>query len=136
MDPNGQQPMDLNQNPFAAIFEQAPQQAMPQAAPQTPMTGAPQAAAPQGGTAPVPEEPAGPEELMPGKTGDNTRPLLGAIQQLHNYIAASTDAGTIQLVRNLISALTQLVARDQKQSEQLSRQQAQAQGAPQAPMAQ
>ena len=118
MDPNAQS-MNLDQNPFEAIFAQDGQQAPPQQAPQPMPQPAPQVAP---GTD---EELLGPEQLQPGKTGDNTKPLLGAIQQLHGYIAASTDPGTIQLVRNLISALTQLVARDQKASEQLAQQQEQ-----------
>ncbi len=134
MDTNAQQPMNLDQNPFEAILAQAGQQGqqMPQPAPQ-PM-------APQ--VAPDTDEALlGPDELQPGKTGDNTKPLLGAIQNLHAYIAASADQGTIQLVRNLISALTQLVARDQKAGEQLAQQQIEQMGQgqeqptqPQAPM--
>jgi len=104
-------PMNLDQNPFEAIL--AKQAAQPAPQPQVDANG----------------QPIVPEELQPGKTGDNTKPLLMAIQALHNYIAASTDQGTIQLVRNLISALTQLVARDQKMSEQAKQQMAQ-QGAP------
>ena len=132
MDPNAQQPMNLDQNPFEAILAQGAQQQTPQPAPQP---------APQ--VAPDTDEALlGPDELQPGKTGDNTKPLLGAIQNLHSYIAASTDPGTIQLVRNLISALTQLVARDQKASEQLAQQQTDQMGQaqpqqpaqPQAPM--
>lgn len=114
MDPNAQQPMNLDQNPFEAILAQGGQQQAPQPAPQP--------IAPQ--VAPDTDEALlGPDELQPGKTGDNTKPLLGAIQNLHAYIAASADQGTIQLVRNLISALTQLVARDQKAGEQLAQQQ-------------
>ena len=117
MDPNTFNP---DQNPFEEILAQGGGQAPAQEAPQQPMIPH------QGPPAPgVPPEALGPEELQPGKTGDNSKPLLGAIQSLHSYIAMSSDQGTIQLVRNLISALTQLVARDQKASEEASIQQQQ-----------
>jgi len=116
--------MNFDENPFASIFAEGGQpnaQPVPQAAPpQTAPAQAPQGMPMQGAGG---EQMMGPDELQPGKTGDNTKPLLGAIQALHNYIAGSTDQGTIQLVRNLISALTQLVARDQQAGEQLAQQQ-------------
>jgi len=119
MNPNGFNP---DQNPFEAIFAQG--QGQPAAAPATPTVQP----APAANGQVMPEQPVGPDELQPGKTGDNTKPLLSAIQNLHGYIAASADPGTIQLVRNLISALTQLVARDQKASAQLAQQQVQQNG--------
>ena len=115
----GGQALNLDENPFASIFAQGQ-------APAAPVQPAPTGQMMQGGIQGQGEEVMmGPEELQPGKTGDNTKPLLGAIQNLHAYISASSDPGTIRLVRNLISALTQLVARDQKQGEQMAQQQMQ-----------
>lgn len=59
-----------------------------------------------------------PEALQPGKTGDGAKALLGAIQNLHNYLAYSTDGKEINMIRQLISMLTQLVARDQTRAAQ------------------
>ena len=116
MMPQGGGQMNFDQNPFEAILAQGGGQ-MPSQQPQQPM---------------APEEMENmPEELQPGKTGDNTKPLLGAIQNLHNYIGMTTDPGDIRLVRNLISALTQLVARDQKRMEQMAAEQGAQQPAPQ-----
>ena len=86
-----------DQNPFEAILAGAQQQ--------------------EGIIAPdVPVEER-PMELQPGKTGDNSKPLLAAIHNLHNYISLSTsDANEIRIARNMISALTQLVASDQQRS--------------------
>ncbi len=86
-----------DQNPFESILNQPP-------------------SSPVSPTAPVsPEEL--PTELQPGETGDNSKPLLSAIHNLHNYISLSTsDAAEIRVVRNLISALTQLLLADQDRS--------------------
>jgi len=135
MNPNGFNP---DQNPFEAILSQqgggAPPGggAMPPEAMMEAMASKSGGAPMGGGASPIAlrsgmagqEQPImGPDEIQPGKTGDNTKPLLMAIQALHNYIASSSDQGTIQLVRNLISALTQLIARDQKAGEGLAQQQ-------------
>ena len=85
-----------DQNPFEAILAEGQQEA-----PIPPQV-------------PIEERPI---ELQPGKTGDNSKPLLSAIHNLHNYISLSTsDANEIRVVRNLISALTKLISSDQERS--------------------
>jgi len=60
------------------------------------------------------EEDLGPEALQPGKTGDNAKFLIGAIQNLHNYIGSLTDANVQGMVRNLIGVITKLIEHDQE----------------------
>lgn len=44
-----------------------------------------------------------------------TRPLLGAVQQLENFIKGSTDRDAIMTSRAIIALLTKLIARDQEE---------------------
>lgn len=127
----GQQPQqgggNFDQNPFADLMESkaSPASAMGQqqmgALMSAPQAGAPQAGMPQaqGGQSGQPMEmPMGMQALQAGKTGDSTKPLLGAIAQLHGYIAAITDPEEIQMVRQIVSLLTNLIQRDQERSGQ------------------
>jgi len=93
--PGGPEGFNPDQNPFEQIMAQAEE-------------------FPQAGQPMAPEEM--PLELQEGKTGDNTKPLLAAIHNLHNYVSLSTDSAEIRIIRNLINALTQLVSRDQDRS--------------------
>lgn len=72
-----------------------------------------------------------PEALQPGKTGDATKPLLGAIQMLHGFIAASQDPEEINMVRQIVSLLTNLIQRDQQRSSDMMNQAMQGGGQPQ-----
>jgi hypothetical protein len=111
-----------DQNPFEALIAAG---AKGQSAP-------PQMPDPsQGGQAPAtpPTPQVGPDGMplndatQPGKTGDSTRPLLGAISQLHQFIAMSTDPQEIQMIRQVVSMLTNLIQKDQQRSSQMMQQQ-------------
>lgn len=126
----GQQPSqqgggNFDQNPFADLMESkaSPASAMGQqqmgALMSAPQAGMPQAQGGQPGQPGQPMEmPMGMQALQAGKTGDSTKPLLGAIAQLHGYIAAITDPEEIQMVRQIVSLLTNLIQRDQERSSQ------------------
>lgn len=111
-----------DQNPFEQMIAQS-------AAGQQPsMQNMPQQGMSPQGQMPQQESPTGdmgeqPEALQMGKTGDNTRPLLGAITQLHQFIASSTSPEEINIVRQIVSLLTRLVSRDQEKSGQMMQQQ-------------
>jgi hypothetical protein len=95
MEPNTQTGFNPDNNPFAGIIKGGQ---------------APQSPAPQGQQMmPDPMDPS-----QPGQTGDSSKPLIMAIKSLHDYIAMSTDVRTQNMVRNLITMLTQLLSKDQQ----------------------
>jgi len=98
--------------------QQVGPQAGPPGGPQPAQPMGPQAsqisAAKQAAQAVAPEEDLGPEALQVGKSGDNAKFLIGAIQNLHNYISSLTDAKVQGMVRNLIGVITRLVEHDQE----------------------
>jgi len=113
MQPNPQSSgFNPDQNPFEAIMGKIQGQGASQQP--SPVQSGPTGGMPQQGQ--VPEDPTNP--AVPGQTGDNTKPLIMAIQALHNYIAMSTDIRTQNIVRNLIAMLTSLVSKDQQVSAQ------------------
>lgn len=128
MQPQGQQPSSFNPdaNPFEDLISAgAAGQQSPMAGMMAQMGGASGGQpSPQGGMPQTPKVgpdgmPMQPDALMPGKTGDNSRPLLGAISQLHQFIAGSTDPQEIAMIRQMVSMLTSLVQRDQSRSTQM-----------------
>lgn len=94
--------MNFDQNPFEEMMQQ--KMAGAQQAPQSPM--------PQAGG----DQSMMPEALQPGKTGDGAKFLMGAIQQLHGYLGYSTEPQEIEMLRNLINIITQLLSRDQEKA--------------------
>lgn len=120
MQPQGQQSQfNPDANPFEDLIAAgAKGQGAPAQAPQ-----------PQGGASPMPMkvgpdgQPMQPDALQPGKTGDNSRPLLGAISQLHQFIAGSTNPEEIQMIRQVVSMLTNMVQQDQTRSTQMMQEQ-------------
>jgi len=105
----GGSPMNFDQNPFMDLMQGG--SGAQASAPAAPASAQPQMG-PDG-------QPIVPEALQPGKTGDNSQSLLGAISQLHRFVAGSTDPEEIQMVRQIVSLLTNLVARDQERSGQM-----------------
>ncbi len=111
--------MQFDQDPFAAIVNAARRPSMVGGGMGGMMAGQPQGNMP-GMQQMMGEEtmPMGMQALQPGKTGDITKPLLGAISQLHGFIASATDPEDIQMVRQIVSILTNLIQRDQERSGQ------------------
>ena len=72
-----------------------------------------------------------PEALQPGKTGDGVKFLMSAIQGLHGYLGYSTDPQEVEMLRNLINIVTQLMTRDQEKASQAMAQGQPTQTAPQ-----
>lgn len=98
-------------------------------APQQPQMATGPANVMQGG----PEMP--PDETQAGQTADSTKPLIQAMQGLHNYIASSQDRNDIQIARSIMTLLTRLITSDQqKRATQGEEPQAQPQGPQQPPM--
>jgi len=100
-----------DQNPFADLMsrgQQMPQQA-PQRVPQQRVQGSTQQQTAEQYPNPMQEQ------LLPGKTGDNAKALLSAIQGLQNYIQTSSNPQIIGMVRNLISVITRILAQEQEQ---------------------
>ena len=100
---------------------------------QAPMVTAAKQAAQQS-IQPGVEEDLGPEALQPGKTGDSAKFLIGAIQNLHNYIGNLTDANVQGMVRNLIGVITKLIEHDQEYAGTQLAEQMKAAGGAQAPV--
>jgi hypothetical protein len=81
-----------------------------------PPMGAADAESPAESTAPGEEvEDAGQKGVNPG----GTKFVLGAIQQLNNFITDSTDRAEIATIRSVITLLTRLVQRDQERQNML-----------------
>ncbi len=111
---------DFSQNPFSDVLSgmggsQPGQQMGGQMPPMMPQ-GQTQQPQPQGGgaegtpgTANMPED-----QLVRGSNPGNTRFLLGAVQQLENFVKQSTDRNEILTVRGIITLLSQLISNDQK----------------------
>ena len=96
--PQGGQPQggsfDPNQNPFEKIMQQSQQ----------------------------PQQPEGtPVASQPGKTGDNSKFLLSALQNLYNFVGSETNMETISAVRTLIRIISQIFERDQAMAEEQPR---------------
>lgn len=132
-----------DQNPFASIMAgagqpgamQTPQQQGP-----TPMPGGPQPGGPQQPGQPIPPQgPMGmqkpePSVLERGQTGDATKPLLMAVQNLHAYMAMVTQPQEVTAIRNIISMLVNIISRDQAQAAQAPQNQPGGPAAPQGPV--
>lgn len=107
-------PFNPDQNPFQFLINgQQPRGGMPPMPQGGPQGGQPSGPAIMGGQ---PATPPTPDAMQPGKTGDYTKPLLMAISALHSYMAAITDPQEIDLVRKVVSLLTNLIQRDQQRS--------------------
>ena len=114
-----------NQNPFLEILQQNQGQNQQPGMGGGDMSGmmAAQQAMPQGeegeeqGMQMLPPDPG-----LPGETGDSTKPLVQALQAVHNYIAASTDKTTISLARSVLTLLIRLIQQDQDRASQLDNQ--------------
>jgi hypothetical protein len=105
-------------NPFASILaqlqgggQQMPQQAprQPMAMPQQPVQGSSQQR-----TAEQYQDPME-EQLMPGKTGDNVKGLIQAITGLQSYIQNSTNPQMIQMLRQLIQVIGNILSQEQEE---------------------
>jgi len=100
-----------DQNPFADLMsrgQQMPQQA-PQQVPQQKVQGSTQQQTAEQYPDPMQEQ------LLPGKTGDNAKSLLSAIQGLQGYIQTSSNPQIIGMIRNLISVIIRILAQEQEQ---------------------
>lgn len=113
--------MEPNQqggNPFAGIMAQLQQgqgQQQPQQMPQqAPAPMAPVRGSSQMQIAEAYKDPAQ-EQLMPGKTGDNAKGLIQAITGLQSYIQNSTNPQMIQMLRQLIQVIGNILSQEQEE---------------------
>ncbi len=115
MEPNDQQ----GGNPFAGILaqlqqgqgQQQPQQ-MPQQAPQMPQPKI------QGSSQQQTAEQMGPKQLMEGQEGTGSKFLMQALQGIQGYIQMSTNPQKIQMLRQLATVFTNLLANEQEEASQ------------------
>jgi hypothetical protein len=115
-----------DQNPFAEILAQLKQQG---GQPQLPTAGGADAAtAPQGGQQLPPNMTIGPDgqpqevpdATQPGVNPGTTKFLLGALQQLQQFIGAASDRDEIAVARSVIMLLTKLISSDQEKQGQVT----------------
>jgi hypothetical protein len=120
MNPQSQGQPGQGENPFMKLLaqlqqgggQQAPGQQQPD--PQSALVQAQQAA--QGGAqgAGGAGQPDVEDATIPGENPGVTKNLLGAMSQLHGAITTMTDPQEIQMLRNIIVMLNQLIVRDQE----------------------
>lgn len=119
----------FDQNPFEAIFAQGAGQgaepqsgsAMPQMGGGLPPMGQADVEAQESqamGQQPDPAE----DDSQKGVNPGGTKFVLGAIQQLNNFITDATDRSDIATVRSVITLLTRLIQKDQERQSALQSQ--------------
>lgn len=59
-----------------------------------------------------------PEVTQAGVTGDQTKPLIMALNALHQFIASSGDRADIGIARSIMNVLTGLIRRNQASATQ------------------
>lgn len=104
-------------NPFEGLLSQLQgggQQQPQQPAPQPQMPQQPVQGSSQQRTAEQYQDPAQ-EQLMPGKTGDNVKGLVQAITGLQSYIQNSTNPQMIQMLRQLIQVIGNILSQEQEE---------------------
>lgn len=119
MDPKLQEALQSGQNPFASMIDELKnrQPNNPGQQPANPVAGAAALTKQAGGPSAVGGAAAQPDlsqdPTQPGSNPGTSKPLLQALNALHQFITTASDPSEIALVRSIIVLVTQLVQRDQ-----------------------
>lgn len=104
-------------NPFASLMAQLQGggQPQPQQAPAPQQMPQPKV---QGSSQQQTAEQMGPKQLMEGQEGTGSKFLMQALQGIQGYIQMSTDPQKIQMLRQLSTVFTNLLANEQEEAQQ------------------